>query len=385
MAVISRAISPWLMPSQAGAQADQVPEEQMPPLSPEELQSLFINGQLPEEANQSVMSNQQKYPEMYPESLTLMQRTVAGNPMANAEDQRLYDQKVREALALQELGVRQLEENINQYSQQPTGPDLTGLAALADAWGPDKSNFVQAYKAPLSREEKNMRLLGLRDKLQERKESQAKINIDALKAKLDAAKDARMGGLQEEYMKARIAALKSGGGNAFQREKFDQALKSEIIKTDQYKDLQDQNTLLEKLEAYDKALSQAGISYTGENVTKLENAYNKLLTEYNRTGARLGALAGADKEILEKTISPATGVKGFDTEIRKGGASGIKNAIQKTKKDILSIAFRNAQALKTGYGDVATPFLTPLERRMKFSTYEKEQRIRELEAKKRGE
>lgn len=124
-----------------------------------------------------------------------------------------YDLKLKEAMAQQQQGVGQLEENVNQMRQAPTGVDWTSLAAYMDSVNPG-SNLLEAAKGmrpetPVQRAEK---LLSLQNMLQERKGDITKNQLAALKEQLDARKAMQVNPLDIELKNARIDAYRALAG-----------------------------------------------------------------------------------------------------------------------------------------------------------------------------
>lgn len=143
--------------------------------------------------------------------LEVMQRTRGAAP-GEAQQQMInlaekYQAKQAEAQNLQELGQRQMEQQFKQYQQMEPPADLSGLAALADAWGTDKSNFSQIYQRPESAQQRAEKMMALQEKLQQRRADISKSQAESLKSQIDAYKAAREKPLEEQLIRAKIGAL----------------------------------------------------------------------------------------------------------------------------------------------------------------------------------
>lgn len=160
--------------------------------------------------------------------------------------------KQQEINALQELGQRQLEQQVQQYQQQPQEADLTGLLTLAEAWGPSQAQFAKYYRRPESQTQRDEKVLALQEKLQQRRLDLSKGQAEQLRAQLEAYKSARGKPLEEELTRAKIRAYDAAAG------------KEPEVKADQ-------------------ALS-AGF---GKRMLQAEDVFNKLEKEGYSRGARL--------------------------------------------------------------------------------------------------
>ncbi len=118
--------------------------------------------------------------------------------------QEQYAKAQQEALLAQQQGIEQYQKNINELRGQETQVDLTPLAALADAWGIDKSNFAGSYKRPQSKEEKQAQIMSLQEKLQAQKDKQSDNRTSALKSAIEAFKATKDNKLNDEYKRSQI-------------------------------------------------------------------------------------------------------------------------------------------------------------------------------------
>lgn len=117
--------------------------------------------------------------------------------------------KAKQAQLGQQIGQDRMTDLINQYSTLPRQMDMSGLLALADAWGTDKSNFAQAYQRPTTPEQHRLKAIELQNLLLQRREEQAKGQREQLKLALLSRNRGQMDPLKEEERRARIAMYKA--------------------------------------------------------------------------------------------------------------------------------------------------------------------------------
>lgn len=138
--------------------------------------------------------------------------------MPTAEDmqgmamQEQYAQAQAQALLEQQAAADQYQQNIANMQQQSVQADLTPLLALADAWGPEKSNLAASYKRPMTAAEKNAQLMSLQEKLAAQKDKIADNKTKALGSALAAYKMGKTDPMKQRYMEAQIRALDSVSG-----------------------------------------------------------------------------------------------------------------------------------------------------------------------------
>lgn len=99
---------------------------------------------------------------------------------------KTYDLKHRELLASQQAGVKGLENQINQYAQQPTEYDTRPLMNLAEMFA-SGNGYAQMGHAPSeTKAQRDQKILALREGLQQRKEALTKGQMEGLKEQLSA-------------------------------------------------------------------------------------------------------------------------------------------------------------------------------------------------------
>lgn len=120
--------------------------------------------------------------------------------------QEQYAQQQQQAMLEQQAAADQYQQYINNLKQQPVQTDLSPLAALADAWGVDKSNFAQSYKRPMSQAEKNAQIVELQGKLAAQRSKITEDRNAGLKAAIEAFKASKEQPLKDEELRSKIAA-----------------------------------------------------------------------------------------------------------------------------------------------------------------------------------
>lgn len=138
-----------------------------------------------------------------------MSRPSSESRVPEAEANAALSQAKQTQLAQRIGNEDELTTLINKYKKSPVEMDYTGLLALADAWGDGKSNLAQAYQRPMTREQRNLKVIELQDMLQRRREEAAKGQREQLKLALMSRQKGQTDPLKEEERRARIAMYKA--------------------------------------------------------------------------------------------------------------------------------------------------------------------------------
>lgn len=125
--------------------------------------------------------------------------------------QEQYAQAQAQALLEQQAAADQYQRGIVNMQQQEVQADLTPLLALADAWGPEKSNLAASYKRPMSAAEKNAQLVSLQEKLAAQKDKISDNRTQALGSALRAFRDTQIDPQAKELVRAKINYYNAGG------------------------------------------------------------------------------------------------------------------------------------------------------------------------------
>ena len=162
-----------------------------------------------------------------------------------------------QSLNEQKAGIQQLDDHIKQVGGIPQKMDYTALAGFAKFLNPQNDFTAQAAALrPETPEARSEKLLGLQEKLQQRKSDFTKQNLESLKSQIDAYKAGKDNSLDEELKKAKIGFFGSGRQD-LQNQRLDFGMHKDIvgkIKTDkvlgsrltQFSNLQNALTAVEK-------------------------------------------------------------------------------------------------------------------------------------------
>lgn len=257
-------------------------------------------------------------------------------------------QAYQEQQSLQAQAIKQAEEQLAAARAKPQQMDLSPLIALAEGWSQQPIGLLRAYQRP-----------------QDQAKTVQALQEAVLKARGGAAELARMRykdvsqlELQEKQMKineelkrAQIAAMgqqKEGKGD-LQERKFRNDLEEKYNK-DLGVPIQKIGTFMSKVKDLKSYLSTKGeIPY---NDQKYKSLVSQIVTQYNSDVANLGALAGADLDLLMKAIGQEnTGVKGaVETFFRNqfgGGATSAIEALSRLERQADESVASKTESLKT--------------------------------------
>lgn len=95
--------------------------------------------------------------------------------------------KQSEGLNLEKQGMQALSARKDAIEKMPQEMNWSGLMALADAWGTDKSNFSQAYRPPATPEDKAKLMFDLENQIQKAKQGYTDDEVKLLKSQLEAS------------------------------------------------------------------------------------------------------------------------------------------------------------------------------------------------------
>jgi hypothetical protein len=159
------------------------------------------------------------------------------------------------AFADQMAGLKDLEQQIQEYRNQPTQLDLTPLMALSDSWSGSK--LAQAYRAPESAQEKMQRLVGLQNQLQQRRAELTRPELAAFKAQNDFLRKS----WENEQRDRRLERTIEGRMGNWQ-ERADRQTHKDLVKS-----VKNDKTIVQRLNSFDN-LSNAEVLLThGKKLT----------------------------------------------------------------------------------------------------------------------
>lgn len=230
----------------------------------------------------------------------------------------------------QQQGINDLSSFTNAQLEQPVQTDLTGLAALTDAW--TGSKFAQSYKAPQSGQEKLSQVAALKQALNKERGNLTENEIALLKAKINALTTQSIFGQKQE-----AKAGEAGTKKTEQQTKDDEEARAKIKKEATPAlggNVKFTNALAKYIQTVDKYGDFESLS--GSARDEIESAYSDALVAYKEF-KNLGALAEADLALARYGIKPQTGVAGGSNKIFGGGREGLKKGaqslIEQGKKD----------------------------------------------------
>jgi hypothetical protein len=263
------------------------------------------------------------------EDLNLKNQEANAPAMPPTRAERLmqvYEQQQR----LQDEAIRSAEEQLSAARNRPQQMDLSPLIALADSWSQQPSGLLRAYRPPADQAKTVQALqdailkarLGSAD-LAERRET----NL----GKLEEAKEAREQRLQEIALKRRELGLLSSNKSQEREE-----AKVLGVRKDYNKNFAGAITgLSQVMNAAERIKSlikeYGGIPSNPSDPRRQEyiSAVSDLTTGFNRDVAKLGALAGADLELLNAATSNSTSVVDayFKNLLGRGAIKGTINVL----------------------------------------------------------
>lgn len=141
-----------------------------------------------------------------------------------------YGDKSKEALIGEQQGIGQLENNINQARQAPTGVDFTPLAAYFDSTV-EGSHLLPAAQAmrPETAQQREEKLINLQNMLQERRSAASKNQLSSLKEQIDAYKASKIDPLDRAMKEAKIGFYANNNRAGLQQNQQDMTAHNQTI------------------------------------------------------------------------------------------------------------------------------------------------------------
>jgi hypothetical protein len=305
-------IQPWMLMNQ-------------PQFSP---QDLIVNPQYENQINQ--MAN--------PPMLDLKNKTqeYGGLPAfpATIKQPSIQDQlslAYSQQQEMQNEAIKQAEEQLAASRSKPQEIDLSPLIALSDAWSQRPSGLLQAYKRPTD-QSKNVQSL---------QEAVLKARGGASELARMRAKDVAQLLQQDEQMRinqeikrAQIAALgqQREGKQDLSAQKFQRESEKEYTKT-YGESLRNLAVFGGKVASLEKKITEKGDPFFGYDADEINSLSSSINTDYNRDIAQLGALAGADLELIKAATGQGVSVQDYVKRQMGGGAKSRINLLKMLKRD----------------------------------------------------
>jgi hypothetical protein len=225
---------------------------------------------------------------------------------AQLDDQQLTGGNDKE-LSYQDIIKSQIDGLNNQMSNRSTLSylDLSPLMQAVDNM--TGSKMAQSYRGPKASADNDMaKVSGLAEKLADEAARKRQLDIQMQNALKNTADQKLQAAMQ-------LAAFKDSlKGNGLSDKNLSD-YRVNFLKDDRTKDIDALNDFNSELQDYLKEIQSVGNSWetlSSDKRAKIESAYNKLVTTVNRDYAKLGALAGADLDILKKIFPEMTGFGG---------------------------------------------------------------------------
>jgi trans-aconitate methyltransferase len=225
---------------------------------------------------------------------------------AQLDDQQLTGGNDKE-LSYQDIIKSQIDGLNNQMSNRSTLSylDLSPLMQAVDNM--TGSKMAQSYRGPKASADNDMaKVSGLAEKLADESARKRQLDIQMQNALKNTADQKLQAAMQ-------LAAFKDSlKGNGLSDKNLSD-YRVNFLKDDRTKDIDALNDFNSELQDYLKEIQSVGNSWetlSSDKRAKIESAYNKLVTTVNRDYAKLGALAGADLDILKKIFPEMTGFGG---------------------------------------------------------------------------
>lgn len=295
-----------------------------------------------------------------------------------------------DSLKQQGLSIASLKKQLGETQGRDMPVDLTGLAALTDAW--TGSNFVGAYQPQETNKSRRGDIERLQGAIAQNSNALSGNEIDLLKNRLgmqmqtdklayDQGQDAATMDFNKlkhkddkDYNYAKLVADKANKAdpNALTgKDAFDMRIK--LGNTSPATQARGVTKFLGAMNEYERAVDKYGIKPHGEGKRVLDSAYASMSTSF-KEAADLGALAGPDLELLRQNVGNAADWGTWLSSSATGGVPGIKAAIAQARRGAendFKLAHGNLKATTAGVesatGSVLNEYQTSFDRARKYN------------------
>lgn len=231
------------------------------------------------------------------------QNQQQANTPEELNKQNEYMLAFQQAQDLQNQAIKSAEEQLAAARSQPQQLDLSPLIALSESWSGKPSRLLQTYQRP---QDQAKSVQALQDAVLKARGGAADIALRRADTseRLKEAKEARVQRLEE------ISLRKGELKQAKEDRAEDRKLRLELEQNDKY-----YKQFGEGISGLTEVISAARdaqnlIEESGGDIPtdiakfdQYKRAISRIITGYNRDVAKLGALAGADKKLLEAAAS----------------------------------------------------------------------------------
>ncbi len=274
--------------------------------------------------------------------------------------------KELESLKNQGLTIEALQKQLTGLQDTSTVPmDLTGLAALTDAWS--GSNFAGAYKPAETLKDRKAAIEKLQGAVLNAQQGMSENEIALLRSQLNNQLQVdnlsyrrEQDSVQNDFERQKIAIASQAAankGSITPEDGFN--LRVKMTNLEPAKQARGITGFLAALNEYEQAVDKFGVSPTGEGASVLNSAYAKMSTRF-KEAENLGALSGPDMKILNQNVANAGGFDAWFSGQVKGGKTGVKAALTQTRKGAdndFQHAYKNLKGVARGVEPAVQPVL----------------------------
>lgn len=263
--------------------------------------------------------------------------TTSENPLSVGEQ---LSQAYVQQQDLQNQAIKQAEEQLAAARSTPQQMDLSPLIALSQSWSQRPSNLLQAYQRPT---DQGKTIQALQEAVLKARGGASELARMRAKDVAQLSQQERQMLINEDLKRAQISAMgqQKEGKQDLSVKKFQRESEKEYTKT-YGEPLRNLATFGSKVSQLEKTLSSKGDPFFGVTTAEIESLSSSINTDYNRDIAQLGALAGADLELIKAATGQGLGVKEYVTRMMKGGVQGRIALLNMLKADVS----KRAQAYK---------------------------------------
>lgn len=242
-----------------------------------------------------------------------------------------------DSLKQQGLSVEKLKKRLVDLEATDLPADLTGLAALTDAW--TGSNFAGVYKPTETGRERKSAVERLQNQILQAEQGMTENEIALLRSQLNNAfqmenldyrktQDAQQNEFERQRLQLEKAKLAKSANPLDPMAAW--KMRTDIEKLDTTKATRGNIELINALNNYEAMVDKYGTNPTGEGAAALDNAYSAITLAYKNAG-ELGALSGPDMGIVEQGVRNTGDLTSWFKSGLKGGTAGVKTQIKQMR------------------------------------------------------
>jgi hypothetical protein len=293
--------------------------------------------------NPAVVPAQQQVPTQ----TTLNRQSSGQNPYGLSPEDMDLLKSYAEQQKINEQSIAEAEQQLLAARQAPQQLDISPLIALAQATSPEARYLGSVYRRPTDKSKE----------IQALQEAVLKARGQSLESSRQAIKDIRYSKLQEEQMKQanELAKARIQESKAAAAEKMGLSSKKIVadFQKDYRKDYGDNivklGSFAENVNKLKSLITEKGIPTVGPAAKEYEALVGKIAVQYNQDVAKLGALAGADLNLIQKGIgSEVDTVSRWMNQSVKGGPEASLAALQLLLDDADKVVNATGERIRAG-------------------------------------